>query len=78
MEQEALLYIMQNIGKKNQRGGFMNYVCELCGYVYKAVEGDPENGIAAGTDFEDIPQDWCCPLCGAGKEDFEALDQDEE
>ncbi len=55
----------------------MNYVCELCGYVYKNDIGDPENGIAPKTDFEDLPSDWTCPLCGASKEDFESVDSDE-
>ena len=50
----------------------MKYVCQLCGYVYDPKKGDPENGIAPGTDFEDISEDWLCPLCGAMKEDFEA------
>lgn len=47
------------------------YVCELCGYEYNPKLGDPDNGVAEGTDFEDIPADWVCPLCGATKEDFE-------
>ena len=55
-----------------------NYVCTLCGYVYRPAEGDEENGIAIGTDFEDIPEDWTCPLCGASKEDFELTDTDED
>ena len=42
-----------------------NFVCELCGYVYRPEKGDEENGIEAGTDFEDLPEDWTCPLCGA-------------
>ena len=46
------------------------YVCEPCGYVYDPAEGDPDNGIAPGTAFEDLPEDWTCPLCGAGKEEF--------
>ena len=49
----------------------MKYICVLCGYTYKPHKGDPENQIAPGTDFEDIPEDWCCPLCGASKADFE-------
>jgi rubredoxin len=49
----------------------MNYVCELCGYVYKPRKGDVDNGIEPGTDYEDLPADWTCPLCGASKEDFE-------
>ena len=46
------------------------HVCELCGYEYNPKEGDPENGIEENTDFEDLPEDWVCPLCGASKEDF--------
>lgn len=47
------------------------YVCTVCGWVYDPAEGDPEGGIAPGTAFEDIPDDWVCPLCGVGKDDFE-------
>ncbi|MBF0377806.1 MAG: rubredoxin [Desulfamplus sp.] len=46
------------------------YVCDLCGYVYDPAVGDPDNGIAAGTDFNSLPDDWKCPVCGASKEDF--------
>ena len=46
------------------------HVCELCGYEYNPKTGDPDNGIAENTDFEDIPSDWVCPLCGASKDDF--------
>ena len=55
----------------------MNYICALCGYVYKKDIGDVENGIEARTEFEDIPSDWTCPLCGASKEDFEPTDEDD-
>ena len=48
------------------------FVCELCGYVYDPAVGDPDNGVAPGTAFADIPDDWGCPLCGAGKGDFVA------
>lgn len=48
----------------------MKYICETCGYVYDPAEGDPDNGIEPGTAFEDIPEDWVCPICGVGKEDF--------
>jgi len=47
------------------------YVCKLCGYVYDPKEGDLDSGIKPGTKFEDIPADWVCPVCGAGKGDFE-------
>jgi flavin reductase (DIM6/NTAB) family NADH-FMN oxidoreductase RutF/rubredoxin len=46
------------------------YVCPLCGYIYDPAVGDPDGGIAPGTRFEDIPEDWVCPICGAAKEDF--------
>lgn len=46
------------------------YLCTVCGYVYDPAEGDPDHGIAPGTKFEDIPDDWVCPICGVGKEDF--------
>ena len=48
------------------------YVCEPCGYEYDPAVGDPDNGIAPGTAFEDIPDDWVCPICGLGKEVFVA------
>ena len=52
------------------------YVCGPCGYEYDPEVGDPEvgdpdNGIAPGTAFADLPDDWCCPICGVGKDDFE-------
>ncbi|NLY08943.1 MAG: rubredoxin [Tissierellia bacterium] len=49
------------------------YECTLCGYIYDPELGDPDAGIAPGTSFDDLPADWECPLCGAGKEDFEAV-----
>jgi rubredoxin len=47
------------------------YVCTVCGYVYDPGSGDPDNGIAPGTAFKDLPDDWVCPVCGAPKSDFE-------
>jgi len=46
------------------------YVCDVCGYVYDEATGDPENNIVAGTKWEDLPEDWVCPLCGASKSKF--------
>ena len=46
------------------------YVCDVCGWVYDEAVGDPENGIAAGTKFEDLPEDFVCPLCGVDKDNF--------
>ena len=48
----------------------MKYICEVCGYVYDPAVCDPDGGIAAGTAFENIPDDWVCPICGVGKGDF--------
>ena len=48
----------------------MKYVCP-CGYVYDPEIGDPDNGVAPGTAFEDLPDDWTCPTCGLGKDMFE-------
>ena len=46
------------------------YVCEVCGWEYDEAVGDPENGIAPGTKFEDLPENFECPLCGVGKDEF--------
>lgn len=51
------------------------YVCIPCGYIYDPELGDEDGGIPAGTAFEDIPDDWVCPVCGVGKEDFEPYDE---
>lgn len=48
----------------------MKYVCNICGWTYDETVGDPENGIAAGTKFEELPDDFVCPLCGVGKDNF--------
>lgn len=47
------------------------YVCTVCGYVYDEAVGDPDAGIAPGTLWEDIPDDFVCPVCGVGKDSFE-------
>ena len=46
------------------------YVCNVCGYVYDPAAGDPANGVPAGTAFEKLPDDWVCPECGVGKDEF--------
>ncbi len=51
------------------------YICTVCDWVYDPKVGDPEGGIAPGTAFEDIPEGWVCPDCGATKEDFELLEE---
>lgn len=47
------------------------YVCSACGYVYDPEKGDPDNGVNPGTAFENLPDDWVCPLCGVSKDEFE-------
>ena len=51
-----------------------SYECVACGYIYNPEEGDPIGGIAPGTAFEDLPDDWVCPDCGLGKEEFVKID----
>ncbi len=51
-----------------------SYLCIVCGLVYNEAEGWPEEGIAPGTRWEDVPGDWKCPECGAGKDDFEMVE----
>lgn len=54
------------------------YACTLCGYEYAEENGDAENGIAEKTEFEDIPSEWVCPVCGAAKDEFELVYPDED
>ncbi len=58
----------------SERGTQMKYVCNVCGYVYDPEKGDPDSGIEPGTAFEDIPDDWTCPVCGVTKENFSPLE----
>lgn len=52
----------------------MKYVCDVCEWVYDEEKGDPDNGIAPGTKFEDLPDDFVCPLCGVGKDAFSEVE----
>ena len=52
----------------------VKYRCTVCGYVYDPELGDPDGGIEPGTPFEEIPDDWVCPVCGAEKSEFEGMD----
>ncbi len=47
--------------------------CQVCGYIYDPAEGDKDGGIEPGTSFEDLPDDWVCPVCGVGKDEFSKL-----
>jgi len=52
----------------------MKYRCTVCGYIYDPEEGDPDNGIEPGTQFEDLSEDWICPVCGVDKSMFEPVE----
>ena len=54
--------------------GYKKYMCVICGFIYDEALGRPEDGIAPGTRWEDVPATWCCPDCGASKDDFEMLE----
>lgn len=57
----------------NEKGG--KYMCSVCGYVYNPNNGDPSQGIKPGTAFEDLPDDWTCPVCGSSKDKFEPYEK---
>lgn len=69
--------LILNSNPKKERTVFVmkKYRCIVCGYVYDPVDGDEDGGIAPSTPFEEIPDDWVCPICSAGKEDFEVIDE---
>lgn len=50
------------------------YMCVICGFVYEEAQGHPESGLPPGTRWDDVPLNWHCPDCGAGKEDFEMIE----
>jgi rubredoxin/flavin reductase (DIM6/NTAB) family NADH-FMN oxidoreductase RutF len=62
---------MPGIDKEKRSNQMKKYVCAVCGYVYDPAVGDPDSGVAAGTPFEKLPDDWVCPVCGASKDQFE-------
>ena len=57
----------------NKEEDMKSWQCVICQYVYDPAVGDDEHGIAPGTAFEELPDDWVCPLCGAGKDSFEQI-----
>lgn len=62
--------------KKEGEKDMQKYICVPCGYIYDPKIGDPDSGIAPGTAFEDIPEDWSCPICFCTKEDFKPYSED--
>ena len=69
----APTYINEEKQENKEDNKMKKYVCTVCGYVYDPEKGDPDSGIAPGTEFEDIPDDWVCPVCGVSKSDFEEM-----
>jgi flavin reductase (DIM6/NTAB) family NADH-FMN oxidoreductase RutF/rubredoxin len=61
--------------KKRSDAQMQKYECQVCGYIYDPAKGDPDNGVEPGTAFEDLPDDWVCPVCGAAQDQFEPVDQ---
>jgi rubredoxin len=59
--------------KKEEKREMSKYECIACGYIYNPAKGDPSQGVKPGTSFDDLPADWVCPDCGAGKDQFEKL-----
>ena len=73
----AATYIAKKPETKSKQGvkEMKKYKCLMCGYIYDPVVGDPDNGVEAGTAFENLPYDWVCPECGADKDEFEAIEE---
>lgn len=72
----AATYIEVEPETKSKEGvqGMKKYKCLMCGYVYDPAVGDPDNGVEASTAFEDVPDDWVCPDCGVGKDEFDPVE----
>jgi len=60
--------------RTGRKGNMNKYRCEVCGYIYDPEEGDPGADIPPGTPFDELPDDWVCPICGVGKEEFTELE----
>ena len=60
--------------KRSQSVEFKTYMCVICGFVYEEEKGMPDAGLPPGTRWQDVPDTWTCPDCGAGKDDFELIE----
>lgn len=67
-----MLDIKRETRKKEEN--MAKWECRVCGYIYDPAKGDPDNGVNPGTAFENLPEDWVCPSCGANKDLFDKLD----
>jgi rubredoxin len=70
IDKNGIICYKESTVKLKEVIGMGKYVCEPCGYVYDPEIGDPDSGIEPGTAFEDLPEDWVCPVCGVGKDMF--------
>ncbi|MBR1739340.1 MAG: rubredoxin [Ruminococcus sp.] len=64
---QEICYNIQNLKKEVIS---VKYVCDICGYIYDPENGEPDSGVAAGTEWENVPEDFVCPVCGVGKDQF--------
>lgn len=67
-------FLGQSETNRVSEGNYKTYMCIICGWVYDEEKGAPAEGLAPGTRWEDIPEFWACPDCGAGKEDFDLVE----
>ncbi len=68
-------FVPTNLEHPANMSDFRKYECVICGFIYDEAEGLPDDGIPAGTRWEDIPDDWECPDCGIGKADFDLYEE---
>ena len=69
----VFLQLKLSLAESQKEENMDKYQCAVCGYIYDPAEGDADSGIERGTSFEDIPDDWVCPICGADKSQFEKV-----
>jgi len=69
MQSSRVVDERNSIGRREMKS-MKKYTCSICGYVYDESVGDPDNGIAPGTKWKDVPENWVCPECGASKDQF--------
>lgn len=66
--------VLNKVGLAVNDNNYRAWMCIICGWVYEEEKGAPEEGLAPGTRWEDVPEYWVCPDCGAGKDDFEMIE----
>lgn len=74
---KAATFLQEDAGrterKEKDTAAQQRYACNVCGYIYDPATGDPDEGVPAGTPFEELPETWVCPVCGASKEEFDKV-----